>query len=226
MVLVDIFVSTTYISIICSASIMEDAQYYTKCLLKAILAGMMISIGGVVCLSCDVRYVGAFLFSVGLFTVLFFGFNLYTGKVCYIFDNKPSYLIDILVIIVGNFIGCLIVGLAFPIDAAAMSCTTRLENYTFPTVLLKGVFCGILMYIAVEAYRSKGLWIATFICVPVFILSGFEHSIADMFYFASAGLLGLDALVFILTVLLGNAIGCVLIPVCRKYLDEPEAAAD
>ena len=55
--------------------------------IKAILAGAAISIGGIVFLSCDVKYVGAFLFSTGLVTVCMFGFNLYTGKIGYVLEN-------------------------------------------------------------------------------------------------------------------------------------------
>jgi formate/nitrite transporter FocA (FNT family) len=82
------------------------------------------------------------------------------------------------------------------------------------------------MFIAADFYKTRKSFTATFFCVPVFILSGFEHSIADMFYFCSAGVYSLDGVVFILTVIVGNAIGGVLIPVCRKYMYEnPPAKA-
>ena len=84
---------------------------------------------------------------------------------------------------------------------------------------------GILMFIAVDFYKQRKSFLAIFFCVPVFILAGFEHSIADMFYVCSAGAFGLDSLIFILLVLLGNAIGCMLIPFVRKYAYEPAPAA-
>ena len=64
--------------------------------IKAILAGAAISIGGIVFLSCDVKYVGAFLFSTGLVTVCMFGFNLYTGKIGYVLENDKVFFIDTL----------------------------------------------------------------------------------------------------------------------------------
>lgn len=201
-------------------------QHYAKCLVRAILAGMMISIGGCVYLGSEVKWVGAILFAVGLFTIFSFRLDLYTGKVGYVFDNKPSYLVDLLVIIIGNFIGCFIVGSMMPLDAASSLVQTKLDNFAFFPVLFKGVLCGMLMFIAADCYKNSKSFIATFVCVPVFILSGFEHSIADMFYFCSAGSFSIESLVFILVVLLGNAIGGVLIPVCRKWMyeDVPEKA--
>ena len=49
-----------------------------------------------------------------------------------------------------------------------------------PRVFFAGVLCGILMYTAVWVYKQKNTAAAIFFCVPVFILAGFEHSIADM----------------------------------------------
>ena len=50
-------------------------------------------------------------------------------------------------------------------------------------------------------------------CIPVFILAGFEHSIADIFYFAASGIVSLPALGFIWTVILGNTLGGMILPV-------------
>ena len=198
-------------------------QHYLKCLVRAILAGMMIGIGGCVYLGCEVKWVGAILFAVGLFTIFSFRLDLYTGKVGYVFDNDRSYIPYLLVVILGNFIGCLILGLMMPLDAASNLAQVKLDNYSFLPVLFKGVLCGMLMFIAADCYKNTKSFIATFVCVPVFILAGFEHSIADMFYFCSAGAFSVESLVFILTVLIGNAIGGFLIPVCRRWMYEDEA---
>ena len=198
-------------------------QHYLKCLVRAILAGMMIGIGGCVYLGCEVKWVGAILFAVGLFTIFSFRLDLYTGKVGYLFDNDRSYIPYLLVVILGNFIGCLILGLMMPLDAAVNLANAKLDNYEFLPVLFKGVLCGMLMFIAADCYKNTKSFIATFVCVPVFILAGFEHSIADMFYFCSAGAFSVESLVFIITVLIGNAIGGFLIPVCRKWMYEDEA---
>ena len=73
--------------------------------LRAFATGIAIAIGGIVYLSCENRYLGAFLFGTGLFVILSFGFNLFTGKVGYAVENKPSYISSLLVIWLGNFAG-------------------------------------------------------------------------------------------------------------------------
>ena len=71
--------------------------------LRSLLTGVAIAIGGTVYLSCPSKYLGAFLFGIGLFVILSFGFNLFTGKVGYAVEKKPSYLGEIGIIRLGNF---------------------------------------------------------------------------------------------------------------------------
>lgn len=61
-------------------------------LADGMLSGLMIGIGCVVSMSCENRYLGAFLFSLGLFCIVQFQYGLYTGKVGYIFDRDKAYL--------------------------------------------------------------------------------------------------------------------------------------
>lgn len=195
-------------------------EKYGRCFIRAILAGMCIGIGGCVYLASDVKWVGAVLFSVGLMTVLAFKLDLYTGKVGYIVENPPSYLLLIPVIIVGNFVGSLILGTMMPMEAADACVASKLEVEPV-YVFFRGILCGVLMFVAVDFYKTRNSFLATLFCVPVFILAGFEHSVADMFYFCSAMEFTLEALAFILIVLAGNLVGCCLIPFCRKYMYDP-----
>ena len=192
-----------------------------KTIISSIIAGILISIGGMACLLSEYKFIGALIFSVGLFGVMTYKFSLYTGKIGYVLEHPPMFFLEVLLIIVGNFIGCLMMGLAFPLDQAVAACTAKLDTDLL-TVLFKGICCGILVFIAVDQYLTKKSYLALFICIPAFILAGFEHSIADMFFFSSAGMFNFDSLVFIVTVLLGNGIGCLLIPAYRKYFDKPE----
>lgn len=77
----------------------------TDIFLRALLTGVAIAIGGTVYLSCPNKYLGAFLFGTGLFVILTFGFNLFTGKVGYAVENKPTYLGELGIIWLGNFVG-------------------------------------------------------------------------------------------------------------------------
>jgi formate/nitrite transporter FocA (FNT family) len=128
--------------------------------------------------------------------------------------------------LVGNFIGTLLIAQCMPMADQFVPgfIDGRLNMLDSPiTVILKGIFCGILMFIAADVYKTKKSYLGAFICVPVFILAGSEHSIADMYYFCAAGVFSLDALFFIILVAIGNAIGGILIPVCRKYMYEETA---
>ena len=179
-------------------------------LIKSILAGIMISVGCVINLSCDNKYIGAILFCIGLITILIFNFNLYTGKVCYIPNNKPSYILQVLLILFGNILGCIIMGVLFPITPISI-CTTKL-SYDLQTILIKSVMCGLLIYIAVDSYKAHKTLLPTLFCIPIFILSGYIHVIADTFYFVSAQAFNTNTIIYILVAAIGNAFGGMIIP--------------
>lgn len=74
---------------------MEEKKKKNKWLsfwMDGMLSGLMIGIGGIVSQSCENRYLGAFLFSLGLFCIVQFQYGLYTGKVGYILDRDRAYL--------------------------------------------------------------------------------------------------------------------------------------
>ena len=76
-----------------------------KTFVGGILAGISIAIGGTVFLSLSDKVLGALFFTVGLFAVCTFGFNLFTGKVCYVFDQDRSYALGLPLIWLGNLAG-------------------------------------------------------------------------------------------------------------------------
>lgn len=181
--------------------------------IKAVLAGIMISIGGAVYLSCDNKYVGAFFFSVGLVTVVMFGLYLYTGRIGYVLDNDKLFFADTALSVLGNLTGCLILGLAkAPIGSVVTLAENKLNKGPV-SVFVDAVLCGILIFICVDIYKKKNTVIGILLCIPAFILAGFEHSVADMFYFINARVLTVKSVIFILIVILGNAVGGLLFPV-------------
>lgn len=193
-----------------------------KLLARAILAGVMISVGGTVFLMSPDKVSGAVFFCVGLFSVCVFKLALYTGQTGYFLDgNVGKNAIDLAIIWLGNLIGCLAVGLMLRwsgtlAETAEASVAARLAKplgYSFLTAIM----CGVLMYIAVDNFRNGaseiGKFVGIMLCVPAFILAGFEHSIADMFYIAAArgsGLFAGDTLAFLGVVSAGNLVGAVL----------------
>lgn len=202
----------------------------------AVAAGFCVGLGGNVYLALFPvsKLLGAFLFSVGLFTICSFGFHLFTGKVCYLFDNKPSYLLELAVIWVGNLVGAAGMGYLTHLtrlgdgfaETAAALCQTKTQDSLLSLFLL-GMLCNALIYIAVEGYRTipheMGKYLALIFGVMVFILTGTEHSVADMYYFAAAGQLFRPRAMLCLGVItLGNAVGGWLLPLAarvKKSLD-------
>ena len=191
-----------------------------KVFIKAVAAGLCISIGAASYLSCDNKIVGSLLFTTGLFTICFFGLNLYTGKIGYALDMPHP--IDCLTTWAGNVVGCICGGalLRYAIPSLAevgRSVTEAKLSLPIMRAVVLGIFCGILMYIAVHNFNQNphmiGKCIGILVCIPAFIICGFEHSIANVVYFTlgirSAAEL-LNMLVFTLAVSVANAIGAIL----------------
>ncbi len=188
--------------------------------IKSILAGMAISLGGAVYLSCENKYVGAFFFCVGLITVVYFGLNLYTGKVGYVLENNKTFLLDTIFSVFGNAIGCLIFAIMqSPINNVISMVENKLQKGHLEA-FFDGILCGVLIFICVDIFKKKNTPIAILFCVPTFILCGFEHSVADMFYIFNARNFSLNSLLFLTLVILGNAVGGLLFPILFKLYNK------
>ena len=213
---------------------MEKAKTVLSQFINAVIGGMMIGIGGCVSLSCDNKYIGSALFSLGLFAIIQFGFGLYTGKVGYVPLRRPSYLSECLFTLLGNTLGTFIDAILlqqtriFPAisEKAAASVDTKLGDSLWSAFIL-AVFCGILMFTAVENARLSNAagghvekTVGILFCVMVFILCGFNHCIADMFYIFLTGTLD-KAAAYLPIVILGNSVGGVLFPLLKKLTDKP-----
>ncbi len=194
---------------------------YLNYLIRGIFAGIMIGIGGTIYLSLDNKIIGSFLFSIGLLMICMYNMNLYTGKIGYVVVNKKNYLIELLFTLIGNFIGTYILSLGMLnsrfnaiSNKAKVICDMKL-NDNLISILILSCLCGILMYIAVNNYKkhhtSIGKYMGIFMCVMVFILSGFEHSVANMFYFSLANMLSWNTLLYLFIMVIGNSIGAILI---------------
>jgi formate/nitrite transporter FocA (FNT family) len=179
---------------------------------KAILAGICISIGCVVNLRVG-GIAGAVLFAFGLTTVVYYALKLYTGTAGFI--RRQGDWAMLAVVLGGNIVGCLLtawmIQYAQPdcIEPASKILAGRLAKGPLACGLL-AVGCGFIMTTAVE-FARKGKMLTLILGVPVFILCGFTHSIADAFYFLvspSQQLLQTDVLIVYFSEVLGNFVGC------------------
>ena len=200
-----------------------------KVFLSGILAWFSIGLGGVAFLSLDNKVIGAAVFTVGLFTVCTMGFNLYTGKICYVFDNDAAYAKSLPLMWLGNLCGAGLTAFFVAMtrnagisEKAAALCQTKLDD-NLVSLFFLGLLCDIFIYIAVEGYKNNphevGKYLSLFFGVMGFILCGTEHCVADMFYFWMAGAWSGQAILRILVITLGNSVGGVLLPLCRKVIN-------
>lgn len=187
-----------------------------KMFLLAILAGAFIGMGGVGATTAAVsvplasvgKFVGACVFPGGLTMVLLAGSELFTGNTLLVIPllQKEISLSGMLknwgVVYMGNLVGgCLVAaGIVYShqislfdsqmavsvLSAAAGKCTL-----SFGDALIKGILCNFLVCIAVwisfAAKDVAGKVIGLFFPIMMFVLCGFEHSVANMYYI-SAGL--------------------------------------
>ena len=128
--------------------------------LRALVTGALIAVGGTVYLSCDNKYIGAFLFGTGLFVILNFNLALFTGKVGYAVENKTSYIADLAVIWLGNFAGTFITAelvrctrISAISEKASALCDIKM-NDTPLSIFILAIFCGMLMFVAVDGYAK------------------------------------------------------------------------
>lgn len=196
-------------------------------IIDGILAGILISLGGAVFLACYdaaipyTKYVGAFFFSLALLCICMREYALFTGKIGLVIEKHKKDDISLLLLcLLGNAIGTIafgyLIGWVFPnIKATALTlCNSKLEQgYGFG--LLRAVLCGILVYLAVDIYRNNKSTLGILLCIPAFILSGYEHSIADIFYFAASEIASFEAFLYLIMIIIGNSIGGLLIPLLQ-----------
>lgn len=224
---------------------------HLKCILSGMAAGMCIGFGGGIFQVCMAtmsasggRVVGSLLFSVGLFLVCVLQVNLYTGKIGYVFENKKDYLVMLVEMLVGNAIGA--IGLGYLVSATSLMGVLG----DFPTkcaagkildfgnggqkwysCLINAFFCGVLVYLAVDIFKKAenyGIKIVGLVgCVTAFVALGFEHCVADMFYFGLANAWGTNfaqAISAMLLFILGNSLGSIGIWALLHFIRLPNKA--
>lgn len=191
-----------------------------RILLLAILAGILIGMGAVVSNTAShalenlsvARVVCGFLFPFGLVMVLFTGAELFTGN-CLItipvLERRVAWtgmLRNLCWVYIGNLIGAVLLAAAIVYsgqlnlsDGALAVCTIRTAaakcSLSFGRAVVLGILCNVLVCIGVMcglcAKGAAGRTLAAFLPVCFFVICGFEHCVANMYYIP-AGLLALE----------------------------------
>ncbi|MBQ0081548.1 MAG: formate/nitrite transporter family protein [Alistipes sp.] len=180
---------------------------------SSFLAGVCIGIAGF-CYLAEKSVIGAILFAFGLLAVVHYKLKLFTGTAGFF---KKGEFKNLLLILAGNIIGCLFVALIARCSPMQLQTVANgiLEGRLATGPLCGGVLaigCGFIMTTAVQ-FGREGKFLPLLFGVPVFIVCGFPHCIADAFYYLTvpASYLGehiLETLVFYIAIVIGNFIGC------------------
>lgn len=180
---------------------------------SAFMSGVFVGIAGFGYLATR-DIVGSVLFAFALLGVVHYKLKLYTGSAGFV---VPRELGQLALILVGNILGCLAVALLA--RASAMPLTDAAENFLSARLALGplrggllAIGCGFIMTTAVT-FARKGSFFPLLFGVPLFIVCGFPHCVADAFYYLAAPLAFWQAnlgsiLLFYLAIVLGNFVGC------------------
>jgi len=203
-----------------------------KGLVSGIMAGVCIGIGGFAYIAATAvgeRLLGSFFFRVGLLLILYFGFYLYTGKIGYIFENKKDYIVDLFSMLVGNFLGAGLIGYGIRLtkvyttyqDTIQAVANGKLSD-SWISILVLAILCGILVFSAVDVYKKDFHPVVKVInvifCIGIFVVCGFEHVVADMFFFSLANVWSWHALFYVLLMVVGNSLGSIIFYLALKFL--------
>lgn len=179
---------------------------------KSLLSGILIAFGCISYVVIENHALGAFVFSLGLLTVILQKSLLYTGKVGYLkyqFRHIFTYILPMLLL---NLLAIWVICRLFAscsgivLDTSALMAGKQKEAWS--EALVRSIGCGAMMYIAVEGFRRYRNVLCVIMPIMCFILCGFEHCIANYGYMAMCGKLWVHQLpVWII----GNAIGSLVI---------------
>lgn len=161
---------------------------------SSVLAGCLIGMAGwaflvsqTLALGDWTNVIGAVLFSLGIISVILFEASLFTGKIGYV--NTKKKLLDSLIILVINLMVVFFIGLVFRWyhDEPSQAMASRLAKEWYE-ILIDAVGTGACIYITVEGYKKTKSFVPVILGIVVFILAGFEHCVANMFFFGTGEL--------------------------------------
>lgn len=189
----------------------KTTMAWYKLIMLAILAGIFIAFGAVVSTFASASAEGGMavllkgaVFPVGLILVVVCGAELFTGN-CLLISPAVSRDIKISglfknwgLVYLGNLIGSIIIAVlviyshVFSEDLAVQCIMTGVNKIklTFGEVFIRGILCNMLVCLAVWASMASnnivGKIAAVYLPIFTFVVAGFEHSVANMYYLSAA----------------------------------------
>lgn len=179
-----------------------------KRMLMSLMGGLYIALGAQgFMVTYDNIFVRAAVFPVGLMLIVLVGGELYTGNCLMTFAllQKKIKLYDyaksLMQVFLGNFLGAVIViALLYyggvynnPVLSETIVKIAKSKlSLTFVQALSKGILCNILVslgvWFAATAKDTTGKLLGCWFPVMLFVLTGYEHVVANMFYLPLAAI--------------------------------------
>ena len=174
---------------------------------QSIMAGILIGLGACGFLALG-GLTGAIIFAFGLIGVVLTGIPLYTGRA-----GVMTSIPGIIKVWWWNVVGAMAVGLV--VAAIGGSLAESAYNTVAAHVaqgpwrgFLRAVGCGLVIDLSVWFYRSSKSLVPVLFGIPLFIVCGFYHSIADVVYIFGAWKWDINLLWFYPIIVIGNYVGC------------------
>lgn len=211
-----------------------------KYLVSGFLSGFIIGLGGL-CFILANAYstlgliIGALIFPFGLFLICVLQIDLYTGKIGFVFKDKSITPSRLVLMLIGNLLGASLIGIlcylifkdnqtVYPVISQISDKKLDLFNINLLYFSIKSILCGMMVFLAVHLYKKSNSdfmkFISVLIPIFIFVLCGFEHCIADMFYFTFALKFNLEMLVAIIISIIGNTIGALILYFILNFIEE------
>lgn len=173
----------------------------------SLLAGILIGLGAYGFLALG-GIPGAVIFAFGLVGVVLSGSLLYTGKAGVMTDIGALTLIWLFNVLACIAIGLLVVSIGGePQERAQAVVDGRLAQGPWKS-FLRAVGCGLIIDLSVWLYRKSKSLVPVLFGVPLFIVCGFYHSIADVVYLVAAWKWSPAILWYYPVIVIGNYVGC------------------
>lgn len=173
---------------------------------QSILSGILVGLGVVSQFQIQNAYISAMLFSLALLTIIECNLKLYTGKIGFF---KLSEIKNLIMILLCNLIGVMIPIFSLILKNEIREKIINISNMKFSIgyieLFLYAFMCGVLMFVAVYCKKP----IITIFCIMTFILSGYEHCIADFPYLFIN--FNIEHLLKFLCIVLGNSLGAICV---------------
>lgn len=198
---------------------------YLQIACGGVVAGFLIGCAGAASIraAASLPFLKALIFPFALLLICYGGFHLFTGNLYKIGrdESLPSKLKFNLLVVnyVSNLLGTFLVSTLIKIPKAEQLVLDKVDLGVWKIFFL-AIACNFLVCLGVKLFKVSPL--ATYLCTALFVACGFEHSIADMYYFFCIPfsweyLLGCSAIIIVITA--GNVMGARLLILTERIME-------